>query len=298
MSARAPQPATSWLDYLKSVPLYALPHHLLSRLVFKITRIETVWFKNLFISWFADHFKIDWQDAVYKTPQDFKSFNAFFTRELREGARPLEGDQATIVSPADGHISQLGKIDDDLIFQAKGHGFTTTELLGGDKKRAQPFRNGEFNTVYLSPRDYHRLHMPITGVLRETIYIPGRLFSVAPHTARTVPNLFARNERLVAIFDTEAGPMAMVLVGAIFVAAIETVWSGLVTPPHRSEIEVTDYSNAGIKLERGAEMGRFNMGSTIIVLFAENRMQWLQKLQAGEPLRMGQAIGALTAPDQ
>lgn len=291
------QPSASSSDYLKSLPLYPLPHHAISRLTYRLTRLETPGFKNAFIRWFADTYKVDWSESLLQRPEDFPHFNAFFTRELLPDSRPIEGGDTTVVSPADGHISQIGRIDEDAIFQAKGHNFSATELLGGDKQRAAAFRNGRFVTVYLSPRDYHRVHMPLDGRLRETVYIPGRLFSVAGHTARTVPNLFARNERLVAMFDTAAGPMAMVLVGAINVAAIETVWSGLVTPPHRPDIEVSNKLDAGVELARGAEMGRFNMGSTVILLFADNAIDWLDTLQAEQPLRMGQALGQQkTAP--
>jgi len=290
------QASASSSDYLKSLPLYPLPHHAISRLTYRLTRVEAPWFKNAFIKWFADTYKVDWSESLHQRAEDFIHFNAFFTRELRPGARPIEGDDATVVSPADGHISQIGHIDKDAVFQAKGHSFSVTELLGGDDERAAAFQNGRFATVYLSPRDYHRVHMPLGGRLRETVYIPGRLFSVAGHTVRTVPNLFARNERLVAIFDTDAGPMALVLVGAINVAAIETVWSGLVTPPHRSTIEVNDLSGEHIELERGAEMGRFNMGSTAIVLFGNNAVDWLDTLQAEQPLRMGQTLGKQSAP--
>lgn len=283
--------AASWLDYLKSLPLYPLPHHAISRLIYRVTRIETVWFKDLFIRWFAQQYQVNWSEALHQHPEDYRHFNEFFTRPLREGARPIEGDSTTVISPADGHISQIGRIDEDAVFQAKGHSFSATTLLGGDASRAAPFRNGSFVTVYLSPRDYHRVHMPLSGTLRETVYIPGRLFSVAPHTTRTIPNLFARNERLVSIFDTEAGPMAMVLVGAINVAAIETVWAGLVTPPHRGDIEVSDMTASEISLQRGEEMGRFNMGSTVILLFGKDQVQWLDTLQADQPLRMGQHLG-------
>ena len=290
------QASASSSDYLKSLPLYPLPHHAISRLTYRLTRVEAPWFKNAFINWFADTYKVDWSESLHQRAEDFIHFNAFFTRELRPGARPIEGDDATVVSPADGHISQIGHIDKDAVFQAKGHSFSVTELLGGDDERAAAFQNGRFATVYLSPRDYHRVHMPLGGRLRETVYIPGRLFSVAGHTVRTVPNLFARNERLVAIFDTDAGPMALVLVGAINVAAIETVWSGLVTPPHRSTIEVNDLRGQHIELERGAEMGRFNMGSTAILLFGNNAVDWLDTLQAEQPLRMGQTLGKQSAP--
>ena len=285
-----PQQAAGWSDYLKSWLLYPLPQHAISRLTFRLTRIETPWFKNAFIRWFADTYKVNWSEAHYQRAEDYPNFNAFFTRELRAGVRPIEGGGDTVVSPADGRISQIGGIDRDTVFQAKGHSFSATELLGGDRARAAAFHNGSFVTIYLSPRDYHRVHLPLAGKLRETVYIPGRLFSVAAHTVRTIPRLFARNERLVAIFDTDAGPMAMVLVGAINVAAIETVWSGLVTPPPRPRIEADNMQNSGVELARGAEMGRFNMGSTVILLFGNDRIDWLENLRAAQSLRMGQAL--------
>ena len=281
----------STTDYLKSLPLYLLPHHAISRFTYWLTRLETVWFKNAFIRWFAESYRVNWSESRYQRAEDFPTFNAFFTRELRAGARPIDGDDNSIVSPADGHISQLGKIDRDTLFQAKGHSFSVTELLGGDAQRASDFQNGRFITVYLSPRDYHRVHMPLAGRLRETVYIPGRLFSVAAHTVRTVPRLFARNERLATIFDTDAGPMAVVLVGAINVAAIETVWSGLETPPHRDAMETKNFSDADITVARGAELGRFNMGSTVIVLFGEGHTEWLHTHRAGQAVRMGQTLG-------
>jgi phosphatidylserine decarboxylase len=287
------QAGASWPDYLKSWSLYPLPQHAISRLTHRLTRIQTTWFKNAFIRWFAQHYQVNWSEALYQRPEDYRHFNEFFTRPLRDGVRPIEGDGNTVISPADGHISQIGSIDRDSVFQAKGHEFSVTDLLGGDAQRAELFRNGSFLTLYLSPRDYHRVHMPLTGKLRQTVYIPGRLFSVAAHTTRTIPRLFARNERLVSLFDTEAGAMAVVLVGAINVAAIETVWSGLVTPPQRPGIEVEDCQTLDIELQRGAEIGRFNMGSTVILLFGKDRVRWLQGLQAEQPLQMGQRLGEL-----
>jgi len=290
------RPGASAVDYLKSLPLYLLPHHALSRLMFALTRVRTPWFKNAFIRWFSRRFDIDWQEAASPRPQDYEHFNAFFTRRLKDGARPVEGGDDCLVSPADGRVSQLGAVEAGRILQAKGRRFTATALLGGDPERARRFGDGRFMTVYLSPRDYHRVHMPVRGRLLETVYIPGRLFSVAPHTTRVVPGLFARNERLVCLFDTDAGRMALVLVGAIFVAAIETVWAGLVTPPHRRRIEVTDYRDAGIELPRGAELGRFNMGSTVILLFEDQRVAWTDSLAADQPLRTGQRIGRILTP--
>jgi len=286
----------TWQDYLKSLPLYLLPHHAISRLTLGLTRIRVRWFKNAFIRWFAGQYQVNWNEALHSHPEDFEHFNAFFTRELAPGVRPLEGDNNTVASPADGHISQIGAIDEDTVFQAKGHSFSVTELLGGDAQTARRFHNGRFATVYLSPRDYHRLHMPLTGQLHKTLYIPGRLFSVAPHTTRVVPRLFARNERLVAVFETCAGPMAMVLVGAINVAAIETVWAGLVTPPHRRHIEPHDFTGSGTALQRGAEMGRFNMGSTVILLFAKDAVRWQPELNTESPVRVGEAMGEVENP--
>ena len=291
MSEAAAPPDATLADYLKFWPLYLLPHHAISRLTFRVTRIRTPWFKNLLIRWFARHYQVDWSEAQHGGPEDYPSFNAFFTRALAEGARRIEGAAETVVCPADGHISQIGSLDDDALLQAKGRTFSAVALLGGDAGRSAPFRGGRFVTVYLSPRDYHRVHMPLAGELRQTVYVPGRLFSVAPHTTRTTPNLFARNERLVSLFATEAGPMAVVLVGAINVAAIETVWAGLVTPPHRSRIEVRNFRPGEVRLERGAELGRFNMGSTVIVLFPPGRIDWRQDLAAEQPVQVGQRLG-------
>ncbi len=286
-----PQPPLRALDLLKTLPLYPLPHHALSRLMMALTRIRTPWFKNAFIRAFSRHFNIDWQEALQQSPEDYEHFNAFFTRALKPDVRLLEGDESTIVCPADGMVSQYGHIEHNAILQAKGHCFSTHDLLGGRCELADSFLDGEFITIYLSPRDYHRVHMPCSGRLLSTCYIPGRLFSVAPHTVRTVPNLFARNERLVSIFETGHGRVAVILVGAIFVAAIETVWAGLVTPPHRADIEFTDYSRKAIQLERGAEMGRFNMGSTVIILLENKRIDWSPAISPEQAVKMGQKLG-------
>jgi phosphatidylserine decarboxylase len=278
-------------DLLKSLPLYPLPHHLLSRLMFAITRYRGAWFKNRFIRWFCRHFRVNLEEAAERDPADFEHFNAFFTRALTPGARPIEGDADTIVSPADGHLSQCGVIKDGALFQAKGLHYSLEKLLGGDSGLRATFTGGAFATIYLSPRDYHRVHIPCPGTLRETRYIPGRLFSVAPHTTRTVPDLFARNERLVAVFDTPHGALAVILVGAIFVAAIETVWDGLVTPPHRRCIAHKRFAADARRFGRGEEIGRFNMGSTVILLFEPGRVTWDKALVPDIPLKMGQSIG-------
>lgn len=272
---------------------YALPHHGLSRLIGCLAECEAPWFKNRLISWFIKRYKIDMSLAAQEDPQQFKHFNDFFTRALKSGIRPIDAEPNSVVSPADGAISQIGTIKHGRIFQAKGQCFSVNELLGGDSLRAKTFMGGNFCTVYLSPRDYHRVHMPVTGTLKEMIYVPGRLFSVNQTTAENVPELFARNERVVCIFDTEAGPMAVVLVGAMIVASIETVWAGLVTPPKRElrSFSYTDEARQPVILEKGAELGRFKLGSTAIVLFAADAVQWQEQLGELSGVNMGQPLG-------
>lgn len=266
---------------------HLIPQHSLSRLVgwFASTKIE--WIKSLFITKFAAKYDVNMDEALNSDLSSYASFNDFFTRELKDGARPI-ADNA-LVSPADGAVSQLGKIELGRCFQAKGRDFGVTELLGGDSDRAQPFLNGDFTTIYLSPKDYHRVHMPCAGTLKETVYVPGDLFSVNPTTAQGVDGLFARNERLVCMFETEYGPMAMVLVGAMIVAGIETVWSGQVCPLPK-EAQVQDFSQGEIKLGKGDEMGRFKLGSTVILCFPENCIDFLDEIKAETPLTMGQAL--------
>lgn len=283
------QSEASTRDAIKSLLLYALPQHALSRVVYWLTRRRTA-AKNPAIRWFIDHFGVDMQEAVEPDPSAYASFNAFFTRAIKPELRPLVAGAQHIACPVDGRVSQLGPIRAGRIFQAKGHDYSAQELLGGSAQRAAPFQGGRFATLYLSPRDYHRIHMPLDARLREMIHIPGRLFSVAPFTTRYVPRLFARNERVVALFDTAAGPMAMVLVGAMNVAAIETVWAGLVTPPKGKTVQAQRYDDADISLKRGEEMGRFNMGSTVILLFADNTVTWEETLGAGTAVKMGQLL--------
>ncbi|MBU0656828.1 MAG: phosphatidylserine decarboxylase [Gammaproteobacteria bacterium] len=278
-------------DILKSWPLYILPHHFISRLVFRLTRIQCPTVVPGAIRLFSDIFKVNLTEAVNPDPESYKTFNEFFTRPLKPELRPLAEGANVLASPVDGRISQMGKIEEGRIFQAKGHYYSALELLGGDEKRAAPFMNGQFMTIYLSPRDYHRIHMPLSGSLTEQVYVPGRLFSVAGHTARTIPRLFARNERVVAMFDTEFGKLAMVLVGAINVAAIETVWDGLVTPPQGWGVKRQTFPD--VVLEKGAEMGRFNMGSTVILLLENADMQWEKGLAEDKPLKLGEHLASL-----
>jgi len=280
----------SWLDYLKAWPLYLLPQHAVSRLVYRLTRIESPRVPKA-IALFSRAFGVNLDEAEHPDPASYPTFNAFFTRRLKPEARTLRPGLRQLVSPVDGTISQLGPISAGRIIQAKGHAYSVLELLGGDEQRAAPFAEGQFITLYLSPRDYHRIHMPLAGSLREQVYVPGRLFSVAPHTVRTIPRLFARNERVVAIFDTEFGRLAMVLVGAINVAAIETVWDGLITPPHRNSIGINQY--AGLNLAQGEEMGRFNMGSTVILLLEQGDPLWESGRVPGYPVQLFAPLGQL-----
>ncbi|MGB7933441.1 MAG: archaetidylserine decarboxylase [Gammaproteobacteria bacterium] len=280
-------------DWLKSWPLAVLPHHLLSRLVRSATRWRVRWWKNLLIGWFIHHFNVDMSEAAEPSPADYPDFNSFFTRSLKPGSRPQPEQPGTITCPVDGRISQIGGITDGRLIQAKGHNFSLVELLGGNDRRAAAFQEGGFATLYLSPRDYHRIHMPCDARLVETAYIPGRLYSVAPHTTRTIPGLFTRNERLAALFETPAGPIAMVLVGAIFVASMETVWEGVIQPAGTT-IRVCSYpgeEGRQWQFRRGDEMGRFNMGSTVILLHGPGQAEWNPELSANQSIRIGQILG-------
>ena len=282
-------------DWIKTYSLYPLPHHVLSRLVLWATRQESR-ATPAAIRWFARRFDVDMKDAIEENLGSYTSFNRFFTRALKPEARPIDQETHSICSPADGRISAIGEISEGRIYQAKGRDYSLEVLIGGDQNAAKRLANGGFTTIYLSPRDYHRLHMPVAGTLVSQTHIPGRLFSVGPHTVRALPNLFARNERVIAQFETEAGLMALVLVGAINVAAIETVWHGLVTPPQRRSINTINYRDEqAVNLAKGDEMGRFNMGSTIIVLM-ENPVTWRVDMQAGDAVRMGQYLGSLPVP--
>lgn len=281
------QTSASALDKLKAFIFYALPHHFISRIVFKLTRIKSPKARPV-IRWFIKSFNVEMNDAINPDPNSYASFNDFFIRPLVDGARPLCDDQH-LASPVDGTVSQAQEINNGRIFQAKGHSYTANELLGNEPNLKDSFNEGQFATIYLAPYNYHRIHMPCDGTLKQMIHVPGRLFSVAPWTVNSVPGLFARNERVVCIFDTEHGPLAMVLVGAINVAAIETVWAGLITPPKGKNISTQRYENRKITLKKGEEMGRFNMGSTVILLTGSN-IQWLDKISNGQILKMGEAI--------
>ncbi|WP_017909107.1 archaetidylserine decarboxylase [Xanthomonas sp. SHU 199] len=271
---------------------YVLPHRLLSSLARRLAYSSRPGLKQWLIDTVVRRFGVDLSEAAQPDATAYPTFNAFFTRALKPGARVADPDPQALLMPADGRISQLGRIEDGRIFQAKGQSFTAAELLGDDAA-ATPFANGLYATVYLSPRDYHRVHMPWTGTLRETVHVPGRLFSVGTDAVRSVPRLFARNERLVCHFDTDFGPMVSVMVGALLVSGVETVWSGVEIPRYADRITRKDWRGKGITLQRFEEMARFNYGSTVIVLLPPGVAAFDPTLKAESPVRLGQALARL-----
>lgn len=286
--------STPALERLHALLQHVTPQHLLTALMYRATRVRWRPWKSWQIRWFTRRYGVDLREALNPEERDYEHFNAFFTRALREDARPLCGEDDALMCPADGRVSAVGEIRAGKLLQAKGRWYTLDALLGGDDRKAAAFENGCFATVYLAPRDYHRVHMPLAGHLREMTYIPGRMFSVDFTTARTVDNIFARNERLVCHFETVAGPMAVILVGAMIVAGLETVWSGAVTPPHGDAARTWRYAGEDApRIDGGAELGRFNIGSTVIVLLPAGCVRWRKDLQTGSRVRMGEALGRL-----
>lgn len=271
---------------------YVLPHRALSALARRLAWSRNPWLKQRLIDAVVCRFGVDLAEAEQPDPTAYPTFNAFFTRALRPGVRPFDPDPRALLMPADGRISQCGPIVDGRIFQAKGHQFSAAELLG-DAAAATAYAAGRFLTVYLSPRDYHRVHMPLDGELLSTVHIPGRLFSVAPFAVAAVPRLFARNERLVCHFRGAHGPFAVVMVGAMLVSGIETVWGGVEVPPYASRTRARDWSGRGLHLARGDELGRFNMGSTVIVLLPADAPM-LAPLAPEQPVRVGQNLANVT----
>jgi phosphatidylserine decarboxylase len=271
---------------------YVLPQQLLTRIVHAATRVRWTPWKNLLIRTITRAYKVDIDEAVTTDLAAYPHFNAFFTRALKPGARPLDADPRAVLMPADGRVSQAGAVASGRIVQAKGRDYSVAELLA-DADFARAFDGGVFATIYLSPRDYHRVHLPVAGRLVETRHVPGRLFSVSPATVDTVPRLFARNERLVCRFDTAHGPMAVVMVGAMLVSGVETVWGGVAIPPYARSVGVVDHrSGPAVELGRGTEMARFNMGSTVVVLLPKGHAL-AAGLTPGKPVRMGQRLGTL-----
>jgi phosphatidylserine decarboxylase len=253
---------------------------------------EAGFITQFFIKIFIKAFKVDMSEAMHSDPSYYKSFNAFFTRKLKDDIRPIEENEKQLCHSVDGRVSQFGKIIGDDIFQAKGHNYSLTTLLGGKPELASVFKGGDFATIYLSPSDYHRIHMPIDGILTDMLHVPGELFSVNPLTAANVPGLFARNERVVTIFDTPVGKVAIVLVGATIVASIETVWAGNITPPAGKTVQHWQYEDQDISLNKGDEMGLFKLGSTIVVCFEPNAIEF-SDLQAGMVTRLGQPFASI-----
>lgn len=270
---------------------YILPQHLLSRFVGRLAASENLFIKRQFISFFKERFDISLDEAERKDADEYRSFNDFFTRALEEGARPVCGDSDSIVCPADGVISQMGPIDNGRVMQAKGRHYSLSELVALDDDMIAAYKNGQFATIYLSPSDYHRVHMPVKGTLQKAIYVPGDLFSVNDVTAQGVPNLFARNERLVCQFETDNGPIGVVLVGAMVVAAIETVWGGLVAPAGKTAQTVYQKDPQEVELDKGAELGRFLLGSTVILLAGADMLEFDERYQAGTATRVGECMG-------
>lgn len=278
------------LDKFKIAMQYAMPKHFISRMVGKLAAAKAGGLTTALIKLFIKQYKIDMSEAKYPDPAHYKTFNEFFTRPLKEGIRPLAEESDIVAHPVDGAISQLGDVVDGQIIQAKGHDYSLQALLGGKEEDTAPFLGGKFATIYLAPKDYHRIHMPVDGTLSKMIYVPGDLFSVNPLTAQNVPNLFARNERVVAIFETEIGPLAMVLVGATIVASIETIWAGTVTPPAGKDVFSWNYPTEGdnaITLKKGEEMGRFKLGSTVILAWGANQAEFLSDQHPETVTRMG-----------
>jgi phosphatidylserine decarboxylase len=278
---------------------YLLPHHLLCRMIYALTRVRVVWLKNLFIGLFVRSYRPEMGDAVEPSPTRYETFNAFFTRALKAGARPLDPDPARIVSPCDGTLSVAATLEADRLIQAKGRDYAFDALVAANGPHVERLRGGAYATIYLAPYNYHRLHMPIDGALRSAWYVPGRLFSVNARTVERVPNLFARNERLVLMFDGATGPFCLVLVGALFVGSMSTVWHGEVTPwrggalpagPGRP-MPLQPRGTQDLFLARGQEFARFNMGSTIVMLLPPDTVDWDRAMQPNLRLRVGQGMG-------
>ncbi len=280
-------------DVLAVLPQYLLPKQALTTLMGRLAGARGGRWTQAAIRRFIARYGVDMAEAAEPDPSAYASFNDFFTRPLREGARPLAS--ADWLCPVDGAISQFGAIDGDQVFQAKGHRYGTGTLLGGDAALAERFRDGSFATLYLSPKDYHRIHMPCEGRLRRMIHVPGALFSVNPATARGVPGLFARNERVVCIFDTDRGPLALVLVGATIVGSMATVWHGVVNPPRPGTVREWRYDDGEIVLARGQEMGRFLLGSTVVLLMPPGAIDFTPGWAPARPVRMGEAMGTRPA---
>ncbi len=279
------------MQKLKADAQYLLPKHLLTRAVGFAAAAKLGKATTFMIQQFIKHYNVNTKEMAGKI-EDYKSFNAFFSRPLTADARPINPNTNVVTFPVDGKISQFGKIEDKFLFQAKNHYYTTEALLA-DSKEAQAFKNGEFITIYLSPKDYHRVHLPFAGTLDKMIHVPGDLFSVNPFNAKHIPELFARNERVVCFFNTEIGRMAVIFVGATIVRSISTAWAGTVAPNKNKDIAVSEYASRNLNFAKGDEIGKFFMGSTVICLFEKNKIQFNEDMQSGQPTRMGMQMATL-----
>ncbi|MDD9893321.1 MAG: archaetidylserine decarboxylase [Gammaproteobacteria bacterium] len=286
------KPKANIIDYSFSAPQYLLPHQALSKVMHRATRSRLKPFKSAVISGLTHIYGINMQEAEHQNRKSYNSVNAFFTRALKSGVREIDADPEAVVSPVDGTVSEAGPIHDQQIIQAKGRDYTVLDLLAGDKALADQFKDGDFATIYLSPKDYHRIHMPCDGSLQSMRHVPGRLFSVNPRTTRSVPRLFARNERVINVFETEFGPMVLIMVGAIFVSSMETVWHGEVNTTRKGNVREWQYDGS-LKLAKGDEMGRFNMGSTVILLYPNGAVEQNSVMEPTQTLRLGQRIADL-----
>ncbi|RZT10912.1 phosphatidylserine decarboxylase [Duganella sp. CF402] len=278
-------------DRLAVLPQYLLPKSALTNFAGRVAGAKAGKYTTGLIRWFVGRYNVNMDEALDPNIANYKTFNEFFTRALRPDARPLA--DAAYICPVDGRISQFGNIEDDQIFQAKGHKFSTTALVGGDAQLAAQFQHGSFANLYLSPRDYHRIHMPIDGKLTRMIYVPGELFSVNPTTARGIPGLFARNERVVCVFDTAHGPFVMTLVGATIVGSMATVWHGVVNPPRLAQVTEWKYDDQNIVLKKGDELGRFLLGSTVVMLFQKDVLKFNPAWQPAGPVQLGEEMAQL-----
>ncbi|MBE2894780.1 archaetidylserine decarboxylase [Spirabiliibacterium falconis] len=284
----------SYFDRIKIAFHYLVPQLPLTRLAGWFAQKKWGTLTHGVIKLFAWHYNINWQEAEKSRPSDYASFNDFFIRRLKADARPIDGRDVAVF-PADGHISELGRIEQGQLLQAKGHSFSLSDLLAGDDSMLPHFEQGQFTTVYLSPRDYHRVHMPVSGTLRKMVYVPGALFSVNPFLSEHIPHLFARNERVICYFETDFGPMVQILVGATITASISTTWAGVINPPRTKEIQTWEYPQEGesaVKLAKGEEMGAFRLGSTVITLFSQDAIALLPHFTSGSAVQMGQAMSA------
>lgn len=280
-------------DRLAVLPQYLLPKQALTTLAGKFASARLGGLTTSVIRWFVGRYNVNMGEAANPDIASYASFNDFFTRALKDGARPLA--DADLICPVDGAISQFGPIAKDQVFQAKGHSYSTTALVGGDAALGARFENGHFATLYLSPRDYHRIHMPCAGSLTRMIHVPGELFSVNPTTARGVPGLFARNERVVCVFESAQGPFVLVLVGATIVGSMATVWHGQVNPPRPGTLRQWDYAPGQVNLQKGEEMGRFLLGSTVVMLFPQGPLQFNPQWAPARPIQLGEAMAQRAA---